>query len=132
MALVAHRRPQRVGIGDLSRPTGGSFGARFGGLGHLSHQNGLDVDVYYPRLERAMAPPDGVAQVDRGLAQDLVNRFVAELKEIRQPPSRGARRLNLLYAAQVATRPPRFRFTVNDTGLDSASATATSSTPAPR
>jgi GTPase len=46
-----------------------------------------------------------------------LNRFVAELKEIRQPPSRGARRLNLLYAAQVATRPPRFRFTVNDTGL---------------
>ena len=44
-------------------------------------------------------------------------RLIAELKEIRQPPSRGQRRLNLLYGAQVATRPPRFRFTVNDPGL---------------
>ncbi|HEY6960576.1 MAG TPA: ribosome biogenesis GTPase Der [Gaiellaceae bacterium] len=46
-----------------------------------------------------------------------LNRFIGELKEMRQPPSKGARRLNLLYGAQVATRPPRFRFTVNDPGL---------------
>jgi GTP-binding protein len=46
-----------------------------------------------------------------------LNRFLAVLKEARQPPSRGSRRLNLLYGAQVATRPPRFRFTVNDTSL---------------
>jgi GTP-binding protein len=46
-----------------------------------------------------------------------LNRFLGELKEARQPPSKGARRLNLLYGAQVATRPPRFRFTVNDPGL---------------
>ena len=46
-----------------------------------------------------------------------LNRFLAELKELRQPPSKGNRRLNLLYGAQVSTRPPRFRFTVNDPGL---------------
>jgi GTP-binding protein len=46
-----------------------------------------------------------------------LNRFLAELREARQPPSKGAKRLNLLYGAQVATRPPRFRFTVNDTSL---------------
>jgi GTP-binding protein len=46
-----------------------------------------------------------------------LNRFIAELKEQRQPPSKGARRLNILYGAQVSTRPPRFRFTVNDPGL---------------
>ena len=46
-----------------------------------------------------------------------LNRLIAELKEQRQPPSKGVRRLNLLYGAQVATRPPRFRFTVNDPGL---------------
>jgi len=63
-------------IGDLSRPYGGAFGSDFGGLGHVSHQNGLDVDVYYPRLDRTMAPPSDVAEVDRGLAQDLVSRFV--------------------------------------------------------
>ena len=65
-----------VVIGDLSRPLGGPFGSEFGGLGHASHQNGLDVDVYYPRLDRTLQPPSAVAQVDRGLAQDLVNRFV--------------------------------------------------------
>ena len=30
---------------------------------------------------------------------------------------KGSKRLNLLYGAQVTTRPPRFRFTVNDTSL---------------
>ena len=46
-----------------------------------------------------------------------LNKLIAELKEQRQPPSKGVRRLNLLYGAQVETRPPRFRFTVNDPGL---------------
>jgi GTPase len=46
-----------------------------------------------------------------------LNRFIGELKEARQPPSKGGRRLNLLYATQVGTRPPRFRITVNDPGL---------------
>jgi murein endopeptidase len=67
----------RVGIGDLSRPNGGYFGPQYGGLGHASHQNGLDVDVYYPRfdgLEKKAQRPD---LVDDELAQDLVDRFVA-------------------------------------------------------
>jgi GTP-binding protein len=46
-----------------------------------------------------------------------LNRFLAELRETREPPSRGGRRLNLLYGAQVESRPPRFRFTVNDPSL---------------
>jgi GTP-binding protein len=46
-----------------------------------------------------------------------LNKFIGELKEARQPPSKGIRRLNLLYGAQVSSRPPRFRFTVNDPGL---------------
>ena len=46
-----------------------------------------------------------------------LNRFIGELKEMRQAPAKGNRRLNLLYGAQVASRPPRFRFTVNDPGL---------------
>jgi hypothetical protein len=64
-------------VGDLSRPGGGPFGSAYGGLGHASHQNGLDVDVLYPRADRALLPPATVADVDRTLAQDLVNRFVA-------------------------------------------------------
>jgi hypothetical protein len=64
-------------VGDLSRPGGGPFGPRYGGLGHASHQNGLDVDVLYPRADRALLPPATAGDVDRGLAQDLVDRFVA-------------------------------------------------------
>lgn len=63
-------------IGDLSLPYGGPFGSDFGGLGHASHQNGLDVDVLYPRRDRRLLPPGKVADVDRALAQDLVSRFV--------------------------------------------------------
>ena len=67
----------RVGIADLSRVNGGRFGANFGGLGHASHQNGLDADVLYPRtdrLERRAWSPD---LVDRALSQRLLDAFVA-------------------------------------------------------
>jgi murein endopeptidase len=67
----------RLVIGDLSRPRGGDFGVRFGVPGHRSHQNGLDVDVYYPRADRRPIAPGSAADVDRRLAQDLVDRFVA-------------------------------------------------------
>jgi D-alanyl-D-alanine carboxypeptidase len=71
-----HPRAPRVGIGDLSRPRGGGFGRSFGGLGHSSHQNGLDVDVYYPRRDGRERAPRSPDQVDRRLAQDLVDLFV--------------------------------------------------------
>jgi murein endopeptidase len=73
----AHPDAPRVGVGDLSRPQGGNFGPRFGGLGHASHQNGLDVDVYYPRVDRLEREPVDPAQIDRAMAQELVDRFVA-------------------------------------------------------
>jgi GTP-binding protein len=46
-----------------------------------------------------------------------LNRFLRELREARQPPSRNGRRLNLLYGTQVQARPPRFRLFVNDPAL---------------
>jgi len=46
-----------------------------------------------------------------------LNRFLRELRESREPPSRNGRRLNLLYGTQTTIRPPRFRFFVNDPGL---------------
>jgi murein endopeptidase len=64
-----------VVIADLSRPHGGEFGRRFGGRGHASHQNGLDVDVAYPREDGLPRPPIRVSQIDRERAQDLVDRF---------------------------------------------------------
>ena len=46
-----------------------------------------------------------------------LNRFLGELREARQAPSRNGKRLNLLYGTQTQVRPPRFRFFVNDPGL---------------
>jgi hypothetical protein len=64
-------------VADIARPYGGSFGTRYGGLGHKSHQNGLDVDVYYPRADGLERPPFAPSQMDFFLAQELVDGFVA-------------------------------------------------------
>jgi murein endopeptidase len=66
-----HPGAARVGIGDLSKRRGGWFGPR-----HVSHQNGLDVDVYYPRLDRRERAPLGALQIDPRLSQALVDLFV--------------------------------------------------------
>jgi hypothetical protein len=88
----AHPEAPLVAVGDLSRPRGGDFGKRFGGLGHASHQNGLDVDVYYPRRDRALRAPRSAADVDRRLAQALVDEFVrAGATDVFVGPSLGLR-----------------------------------------
>jgi GTP-binding protein len=46
-----------------------------------------------------------------------LNRAMADITARRDPPRGGRRRLNLLYATQHRTRPPRFRIVVNDRGL---------------
>jgi murein endopeptidase len=74
---LANLGAPRVGIGDLSRRHGGDFGPGFGGLGHMTHQNGLDVDLYYPRRDGLERRPYRPWQVDRRLSQALVDGFVA-------------------------------------------------------
>jgi murein endopeptidase len=78
LAVYAARHPdaQPVLVGDLSRPHGGNFGKQFGGLGHASHQNGLDADVYYPRRDGRLRRAARPEEVDRGAAQELVDMFV--------------------------------------------------------
>jgi murein endopeptidase len=73
----AHPRAPRMAIGDLSRPHGGDFGPQFGYIGHASHQNGLDADVYYPRADARERAPRDASEIDRQLSQELVNRFLA-------------------------------------------------------
>jgi Penicillin-insensitive murein endopeptidase len=68
---LAHPDAPQVLIGDLSRRGGGEIDE------HASHENGLDIDVYYPRLDGHLRPPRDVSQVDLRLAQDLAGRFVA-------------------------------------------------------
>lgn len=73
---AAHAQAPRMAVGDLSRPHGGDFGPRFGYIGHASHQNGLDVDVYYPRADGRERAPRDASQIDRALSQELVDRFL--------------------------------------------------------
>ncbi len=78
LADVRARHPElpRLAIGDLSRPRGGRFGRTKDFIGHASHQNGLDVDIYYPRDDRRKGKPTSVDAVDRGGSQLLVDAFV--------------------------------------------------------
>jgi len=97
------------------------------------------LDDVKPELERRLRqrPPIVAvsAKTGRGVARVLdkveelfekhnaristpeLNKFLAELREARQPPARRGRSLNLLYGTQTGVRPPRFRFFVNDRSL---------------
>ncbi len=78
LAAYARRHPDAppVLVGDLSRRHGGDFGPRFGGIGHASHQNGLDADIYYPRRDGRLRVPRRPDEVDLAAAQELVDAFV--------------------------------------------------------
>ena len=59
-------------VGDMSRARGGDFGVKYGIVGHSSHQNGLDMDVYYPRRDGERGVPRRPAAVDRRLADKTI------------------------------------------------------------
>jgi hypothetical protein len=61
----------RVVVGDISFEHGGPMEA------HVSHQNGLDVDIYYPRLDGGLRAPRLTRAIDLRLSQDLLDRFIA-------------------------------------------------------
>jgi GTPase len=46
-----------------------------------------------------------------------LNKALAELGKVREPPMRKGRRLNVLYGTQIHERPPRLRIYVNDPTL---------------
>ena len=99
----------------------------------------VGVEDVRPRLEARLRQRPAVvtasAKTGRGIARVLdrveelfekhtsrittgeLNRFLQTLRELRQPPARGNRKLNLLYGTQTRVRPPRFRFFVNDPAL---------------
>ena len=72
---MTHPDEARLGVGDLSLPEGGLFAGP--GVGHQSHQNGLDVDFRLPRTDRVegIANP---ANYDRKLTQALTDRLIAQ------------------------------------------------------
>jgi murein endopeptidase len=82
----------RLVVGDLSRRGGGPFGVEYGGVGHASHQNGLDVDIYYPRLDGMEVPPERPSLIDRRRAQWLVDRVSRGAHFVFIGPNTGLRR----------------------------------------
>ena len=77
----------------------------------VSAQSGRGISRLLDRIEQQFAKH--TSRIGTG----ELNRFLGELREKREPPSKGGRRLNLLYGTQTQVRPPRFRFFVNDPGL---------------
>jgi hypothetical protein len=76
---VAAAHPgRRLLVADVSRTHGGSFDRRFGSVGHATHQNGLDVDVVYPRHDGREKPAARPSQVDLRLSREIVRRFAEE------------------------------------------------------
>lgn len=81
LAIARYRRLHAdappVAVGDLGRRFGGEID------GHATHENGLQVDLYLPRLDRERRAPATVAQVDqrltRGLARQLLRAGAREL-----------------------------------------------------
>jgi hypothetical protein len=67
----AHPLAPQVVVGDISLRSGGVMDQ------HVSHENGLDVDIYYPRRDRWLQAPTSTAQIDRRLSQTLLDGFVA-------------------------------------------------------
>ena len=67
----AHPKAPQVVVGDISLRDGGVMDQ------HVSHENGLDVDIYYPRRDGWLQAPTSTAQIDRRLSQELLDGFVA-------------------------------------------------------
>jgi GTP-binding protein len=99
-----------VGIEDVRERIGSRLRQR-PAIAAVSAQSGRGVGRLLAKVEELYAKH--VSRIGTG----ELNRFLGELREQRPGPAKNNRRLNLLYGTQVSTRPPRFRFFVNDPGL---------------
>jgi murein endopeptidase len=68
LAAYRARNPHAplVAVGDMSMRRGGEID------GHSTHENGRQIDLYYPRRDRKLREPHTVAQVDPRLTRELV------------------------------------------------------------
>jgi murein endopeptidase len=74
IGLAAYRRrnpdaPQ-VAVGDMGLRHGGEID------GHSTHENGRQIDLYFPRRDRKRREPHTVAQVDLRLSGELVKAML--------------------------------------------------------
>ena len=77
----------------------------------ISSKTGRGIQRLFDRVEGLFETY--IAKISTG----ELNRFLQDLREQREPPSKRGKRLNLLYGTQTSVRPPRFRSFVNDPGL---------------
>ena len=72
LAAYRRRNPEAppVLVGDLSLRHGGEID------GHATHENGRQIDVYFPRRDRRLREPRTVAQVDLRLTRELVRAML--------------------------------------------------------
>jgi murein endopeptidase len=60
----------RVAVGDMSLRHGGEID------GHSTHENGRQIDLYFPRRDRRLREPHAIAQVDLRLTRELVQAIL--------------------------------------------------------
>jgi murein endopeptidase len=72
LAEYRARNPEapRVAVGDMSLRHGGEID------GHATHENGRQIDIYFPRRDRRLREPHTVAQVDLRLTRELVRAIL--------------------------------------------------------
>jgi murein endopeptidase len=74
LGLAAYRARNpgapRVAVGDMGLRHGGDID------GHSTHENGRQIDLYFPRRDRAPREPHTVRQVDLRLSRELVRAML--------------------------------------------------------
>jgi murein endopeptidase len=72
LAAYRHRNPAAppVAVGDMGLRQGGEID------GHSTHENGRQIDLYFPRRDRRLREPRTVAQVDLRLSRELVRAML--------------------------------------------------------
>jgi murein endopeptidase len=72
LAAYHRRNPDAppVAVGDMSLRGGGDID------GHSTHENGRQIDLYFPRRDRRLSEPHTVAQVDLRLSRELVRAML--------------------------------------------------------
>ena len=99
-----------VEIDDVAERMGGKLRQR-PSIITTSALTGRNVDKLLDAIEELFT------RFTSRIGTGILNRAVEEITAMREPPRSGRRRLNLLYATQYTTRPPRFRIVVNDRAL---------------
>jgi murein endopeptidase len=72
LAAYRERNPDapQVAVGDMGLRHGGEID------GHSTHENGRQIDLYFPRRDRECREPHTVAQVDMRLSRELVRAML--------------------------------------------------------